>query len=39
MQGDPGVSVAVDIMRDGVPMQVVLPRGPVGVSAGRRYSR
>jgi S1-C subfamily serine protease len=39
MQGDPGVSVAVDIMRDGVPMQVVLPRGPVGVSTGRRYSR
>ena len=39
MQGDPGFNVAVDIMRDGVPMQVVLPRGPVGVSAGRRYSR
>lgn len=39
MQGDPGVSVAVDIMRDGMPMQVVLPRGPVGVSTGRRYSR
>lgn len=39
MLGDPGVNVAVDIIRDGIPMQVVLPRGPVGISAGRRYSR
>ena len=35
MQGEAGVNVAVDIMRDGIPMQVVLPRGPVGIS-GRR---
>lgn len=40
MQGDPGESVVVDIMRDGAPMQVVLPRGPIGITAqsgrGRR---
>ena len=28
--------VVVDIMRDGIPMQVVMPRGPLGVSGGRR---
>jgi len=39
MQGESGTSVAVDIVRDGIPMQVVLPRGPVGISAGRRFSR
>ena len=39
MQGEPGVNITVDIVRDGIPMQVVLPRGPVGISAGRRYSR
>ncbi len=40
MQGDPGESVVVDILRDGAPMQVVLPRGPIGIttqfSRGRR---
>ncbi len=39
MQGEAGVNVAVDIMRDGIPMQVVLPRGPVGISGGRRFNR
>lgn len=39
MQGDPGASIVVDIVRDGIPMQVVVPRGPVGISAGRRFSR
>ena len=39
MQGEAGVAVAVDIMRDGIPMQVVMPRGPVGVSGGRRFGR
>ena len=38
MQGEPGESVAVDIVRDGAPMQIVLPRGPIGV-ATRRFSR
>jgi len=38
MQGEPGESVAVDIVRDGAPMQIVLPRGPIGVTT-RRFSR
>lgn len=29
-------SVTVDIMRDGAPMQIVVPRGPIGVELGRR---
>jgi C-terminal processing protease CtpA/Prc len=36
MQGAPGESVLVDIERDGVPMQIVLPRGPIGITSGRR---
>jgi len=38
MQGVQGDSVAVGIVRDGVPMQIVLPRGPIGVSTSR-FSR
>ncbi len=36
IEGLPGQNVAVDIVRNGVPMQVVMPRGPVGISGGRR---
>ena len=36
MEGDAGQSVVIDFVRDGVPMQVVMPRGPLGVSGGRR---
>ncbi len=36
MDGTAGQHVVVDIMRDGIPMQIVLPRGPVGISGGRR---
>lgn len=36
MQGEPGQNVTVDLRRDGVLMQVVLPRGPIGISGGRR---
>jgi S1-C subfamily serine protease len=36
MNGTPGESVLVDIERDGAPMQIVLPRGPVGITSGRR---
>lgn len=32
MQGEPGQAVVVSFVRDGVPMQAVLPRGPLGVS-------
>ncbi|MDH3613312.1 MAG: PDZ domain-containing protein [Gammaproteobacteria bacterium] len=37
--GEPGQSVVVGIVRDGAPMQVVLPRGPIGVSTGRFQGR
>lgn len=36
MQGTPGQSVLVDIERDGNPMQIVLPRGPLGIRSSRR---
>jgi hypothetical protein len=39
MDGQPGEQVVVDLMRDGVSMQVVVPRGPIGISGGRRFSR
>jgi len=39
MLGEPGESVVVDFTRDGMPMQVVLPRGPIGVSTGRNRGR
>ena len=32
-------NVVVDVVRDGSPMQVVLPRGPIGVETGRFRSR
>ncbi len=35
MQGDAGQSVVVDFVRDGIPMQLVIPRGPLGVTGGR----
>jgi len=35
-QGTSGQSVLVDIERDGSPMQIVLPRGPLGIRASRR---
>lgn len=37
MAGEPGQQVVVDIVRDDLPMQVVMPRGPLGISGGRRY--
>ncbi len=39
MQGTPGESVVVDIERDGVPMQIVLPRGPIGIQSARVFGR
>lgn len=38
MSGGDG-NVVVDIMRDGAPMQLVLPRGPIGVEIGRNRGR
>jgi hypothetical protein len=37
MQGEPGESVVVDILREGSPMQVVMPRGPIGITTGGRF--
>ena len=39
MEGQPGEQVVVDVLRDGLSMQVVVPRGPIGISGGRRFSR
>ena len=36
MVGEPGQTVLVDVMRNGNLMQVVMPRGPVGITGGRR---
>ena len=32
MQGNPGESVVVDVVRDGVLMQLTLPAGPIGIT-------
>ena len=39
MQGEAGQNVVVDIQRDGIPMQVAMPRGPLGITGGRRFRR
>lgn len=36
LRGAPGENVIIDIERDGIPMQVVMPRGPLGITGGRR---
>lgn len=36
MEGESGQNVIIDIERDGVPMQLVVPRGPLGIMSGRR---
>lgn len=33
--GQRGENVVVDIVRNGTPMQIVLPRGPLGITGGR----
>jgi C-terminal processing protease CtpA/Prc len=38
LDGVVGENVVIDIVRDGIPMQVVLPRGPLGIT-GRRTRR
>lgn len=39
VQGTAGETVYVEIVRNGLPMQIALPRGPVGISGGRRGRR
>ncbi len=36
MEGNAGENVVVNITRDGMPMQVVIPRGPLGINTSRR---
>ena len=35
LEGRPGEPVIVEVLRDGRPMQIYLPRGPVGIVGGR----
>lgn len=39
LQGEPGQPVRVDIVRDGQRLQVVVPRGPVGITSIGRFGR
>lgn len=39
MEGEAGQNVLVDIEREGVLMQIAMPRGPLGITGGRRYRR
>ena len=39
MEGEAGQNVLVDIERDGVLMQIAMPRGPLGITGGRRFRR
>jgi hypothetical protein len=39
LEGSPGEPVVVDVLRDGQRLQLVLPRGPVGITAGGRFRR
>lgn len=36
-EGEPGEPVAIDIVRDGQPMQIYVPRGPIGITGGGRF--
>ena len=39
MAAEPGQPVVVDVVRDGVPMQVVIEGGPIGISNDRSARR
>ena len=34
LEGTPGESVVIDVRRDGQNLQLVMPRGPLGVTGG-----
>jgi hypothetical protein len=38
-EGGPGGTVAIDVIRNGQPMQLYVERGPIGVSGGGRSTR
>ena len=35
LEGAPGQTVVVDVLRDGQQIQVYVPRGPIGITGGR----
>jgi S1-C subfamily serine protease len=35
LDGAPGQTVVVDVLRDGQQIQVYVPRGPIGITGGR----
>ena len=35
MAGEPGQNVVIDVVRDGINIQIVMPRGPLGITGGR----
>ena len=39
LEGEAGESIVVDILRSGTPIQIVMPRGPIGIQAGRFRGR
>lgn len=39
VEGTPGEPVTVEVERDGRRMQIVIPRGPLGITGGRRFGR
>jgi len=36
LEGQPGETVVLEVLRDGQPMQLYVPRGPIGISGGGR---
>jgi S1-C subfamily serine protease len=34
LEGEPGQMVAIDVLRDGQPVQLYVPRGPIGITGG-----
>jgi hypothetical protein len=39
LDGEPGETVALDVMREGQPIQLYVPRGPIGIMGGGRFGR
>ncbi|HEX7079891.1 MAG TPA: PDZ domain-containing protein [Gammaproteobacteria bacterium] len=39
LEGRPGETVVLDVLRDGQPIQLYLPRGPLGITPGGRFVR
>ena len=35
MTGEPGQNVVIDVVREGINIQIVMPRGPLGITGGR----